>query len=328
MQSKVKQTNLCKISILVLIFVILLSIRIVKPQNQENVGEDKSRIIRSRDYAKKEINKNIVSSRQKTSSYTPLKTIYKPSGDPNEQITADGINIGFTLWELVKSTASDDQNVKEEHTKLVRVRVGDKEKEQKEKTQFTPRRINSNTELSNGQWFRISLESPIKGYIYVINREVYKDGTYSCPYLVFPRKVDKDQSDRIVAGKLLYLPNKNDYFEIDPQSINEKKVKVAEAFHVIITSSSIPDLPLLDTNDPREIDETQFEKLKKWEVKLWKFESEEEAGKAITSIEKLASTETQGQLNDNDPLPQTVYHIACKDSDPIFFTITAQIKQK
>src|SRR5262249_53305847 len=140
--------------------------------------------------------------------------------------------------------------------------------------------------------------------------------------------VDKERSDKTIAGKLIFIPNQVDYFEIEAlSSLSEKsKRKSAEVYYMMITPQPLPDLPLLENNEPREVSLAQFETWQKWESKVWKFESEEESEKAITSIEKKAGTEDSGVLTGSDPLPQTVYHIARKAGEPIFFTIKADIE--
>lgn len=127
---------------------------------------------------------------------------------------------------------------------------------------------------------------------------------------------------------MIFIPNKIDYFEIESlSSLSEvEKVKSAEVYYVMITPQPLLELPLLDSDEPREINLAQFEEWRKWESRVWKYDSEEEVEKAITAIEKLAGSEESGVLTENDPLPQTVYHIARKPGEEIFFTIKAEIK--
>ena len=43
-----------------------------------------------------------------------------------------------------------------------------------------------NTPLRDGDRMRLSIEAPWDGYLYVLNREQYADGSTSDPYLIFP----------------------------------------------------------------------------------------------------------------------------------------------
>jgi hypothetical protein len=45
-------------------------------------------------------------------------------------------------------------------------------------TEWTPQRIEADTPLKVGERVRLSIESPRTGYLYVIDREQYADGSY------------------------------------------------------------------------------------------------------------------------------------------------------
>ena len=81
--------------------------------------------------------------------------------------------IGITIWRLRPSRANDEN---------ARVLVLDGLKQ----TQYTPERIEANTPLNIGDRVRITVESPRLGFLYIVDREQYADGSLGEPVLIFP----------------------------------------------------------------------------------------------------------------------------------------------
>src|SRR6185503_7828462 len=81
--------------------------------------------------------------------------------------------IGVTVWRLRPSRESDQGG---------RVLVHDGLKQ----TQYTPERIEAGTPLNVGDRVRITVESPRPGFLYIVDREQYADGSFGEPMLIFP----------------------------------------------------------------------------------------------------------------------------------------------
>lgn len=244
----------------------------------------------------------------------------------NTSASLEGVSLGFTFWILKDADANDDSQVAEVATRITKVKSGNKIKENAQSIKVVPRRASSNTQFSNGDWLRISLDLPVNGHIYIFNREKYIDGTLGVPYLIFPREEDRGKSDKATIGKLLFLPNEPDYFEIE-ESGESKKEKLEEVYYVLVSPVLLQDITLLKTNEPEPISLEIFNKYEKFSAPLLKFESQSEVNKAITKVEKLSNTQSNESLAEDDPLPQTIYHIKKLPEDPIFFSISAGIKR-
>ena len=80
--------------------------------------------------------------------------------------------VGITVWRLRPSLPEDDKDV--------RISALDGGEE------LTPERIEAETPLREGEKVRISIEAALSGYLYVIDREQYADGSFGTPYLIFP----------------------------------------------------------------------------------------------------------------------------------------------
>src|SRR5687767_6550434 len=90
--------------------------------------------------------------------------------------TRTGDVLGVTIWRLRQSTASDLQDS----------RLLIQEDAAAPAMEWTPERVEADTSFTEGERIRLSIESPRDGYLYVVDREQYADGTTSDPYLIFP----------------------------------------------------------------------------------------------------------------------------------------------
>ncbi|MFY9227340.1 MAG: hypothetical protein WAQ98_32010 [Blastocatellia bacterium] len=291
----------------------------------QNNSDEQDRKLRPREYAQ-ELPQKYASNRPKVAKTKP--TNKKPTKyiieTANDSVIAQGTDVGFTFWRLRDSKKDDDVEVVEE------TRIAKKEKGKTIETsvKFTPERAQSNTEFSNGDRLRFTVESPIKGYIYLINREQYEDGSYSAPYLIFPDKTNVGRNDQVSAGKLVFIPSETENLILFNISEENSQKKIAEEFTVLISPQPLKDLPPLAVDEEfRKISLTEFEKWQKqWGGEVWKFEQESNIKTAISKVEKNASLTKKETLNQDDQLPQTVYHVAHKPTQPILFTVVVKIR--
>ena len=66
--------------------------------------------------------------------------------------------------------------------------------------ELTAERIDTGAPLALGDRVRLTIESPNGGFLYVIDREVYDDGTTSDPYLIFRPRVRVKATTPFVVG--------------------------------------------------------------------------------------------------------------------------------
>ena len=86
---------------------------------------------------------------------------------PVDDVAPDSV-VGVTIWRLRPATRSDSGE---------RLIVHDDNATK----QWVPERISANTKLGAGDRLRISVEAARSGYLYVIDRELYADGSLSEP---------------------------------------------------------------------------------------------------------------------------------------------------
>ena len=168
--------------------------------------------------------------------------------------------------------------------------------------------------LSPGQRVRLSVESLSRnGYLYVINREEYADGSLGDARLIFPTKRTPEGGNRVKAGKMIYIPAPPRYFRIKP-SVSTKG-HVAEVLTVIVSAQPLIDASQLSTTaitlTPQQVEAWE----KEWNTVPTKFEMEGGAGQTMTEKEQAAVSADADALTQDDPLPQTIYRLAVKPND-------------
>jgi hypothetical protein len=213
---------------------------------------------------------------------------------PKGKVFAD---VGVTIWRFRPSTSNDKTK------ELVEI-------EGAPASEWTLDRVREGTLLAPGQVVRLSVESLSReGYLYVINREAYADGSLGDARLIFPSKSTPAGGNFVKAGKMIYIPGPPRYFLIKPS--RSSKRQVAEAITLLVSSQ-----PLIDTSQLS----TQAIVLSREQVELWesqwatqatRFEMEQGAGQPMTEEEQNASN-YEASLTQDDPVPQTIYRQAIK----------------
>ena len=216
--------------------------------------------------------------------------------------------IGVTIWRLRPAREADQGG---------RVLVLDGLKQ----AQYTPERIEAATPLSIGDRVRITVESPRSGFLYIIDREQYMDGSFGEPMMIFPTLKTRGGDNRVMPGKLIDIPAQEDqYSYFTAQPAGSRRDQVAEVLTVILVPSP---LPVTIGDQPLKIVQSQ---VAEWE-KMWGglteiLELVGGAGRTWTNEEKAASAPNGRQLTQGGPPPQTVYRVAAKKTGgPLMVTV-------
>jgi hypothetical protein len=217
--------------------------------------------------------------------------------------------LGMTIWRLRPSRPEDEQGA--------RVLV----MQEAQRTHWTPERIEADSPLKVGERVRVSVESPRAGYLYVVDREQYADGSLGDAYLIFPTRRTRGGDNKVRPGKLIDIPAQEDdpnYFTLVPSP--NRNDQIGEVLTLLVTPQPLP----LEINDkPLMIPASQ---LQAWE-KLWgaafeRYEMEGGAGGAWTKAEKEAArVNTSRYLTQQEPTPQTIYRLAATGKGPLLVTV-------
>lgn len=242
------------------------------------------------------------SSPRKKPTYKTAQVIKSAAPPPGKEFA----QVGVTIWRFRPSTSADKTK------ELV-------EEEDVAPSQWTLERISEGTLLAPGQKVRLGLESLSRdGFLYVINREEYADGSFGQARLIFPTKRTPEGGNRVKAGKIIYIPGAPRYFRIKPSQTS--KAHVAEVLTVLVAAKPLID-PAEFADGPWVIEPTR---LADWE-KLWataptKFEMEGGAGLTMSEKEQAAGV-GQSELTQNEPVPQTIYRLTVKPDDTLLVTV-------
>ena len=139
-------------------------------------------------------------------------------------VAADTV-VGVTVWRLRAARAQD----RGERLLVV---------EGTTSAQWIPERVSADSRLREGDRVRLTLEAARTGYLYVVDREDYADGTVSAPYLVFPTTRVRGGRNEVEAGRITEIPARDDptpYFTLRRGRADQ----IGETLSVIITSEPI-----------------------------------------------------------------------------------------
>ena len=217
--------------------------------------------------------------------------------------------VGVTIWRLRKSETEDNPAVR-----LKSLTGGE---------QWTPIRVEADTPLSEGQKVRVSFETARVGYLYVIDREQYADGTFGAPSLIFPTLQIHGGNNEVRAGRLIEIPGLDDnppYFTMQASRPDQ----VAEVLTVIVAPEPLPELKI--GRDPLRLSPEQVRSWEqKWGAQVKRLEASGQAGKPYTQAEKEAGLEQTRLLADQEPLPQTMYRLDAEPGAPLLLSIPLRI---
>ena len=182
--------------------------------------------------------------------------------------------------------------------------------------EWMPERISANTRLNPGDRLRISVEAARAGYLYVIDREQYADGTLGEPYLIFPTTRTLSGDNKVTVGKLIEIPAQDDsppFFTIRRSSPKQ----VAEVLSVLVTPTPLDDVQLSD-NAQKLADAQVASWEKSWSTNVGQLEMDN-VGQTWTKAEKEAAGTNTRALTASAPAPQLLfYRPALKSNDAMF----------
>ena len=247
----------------------------------------------------------------KTPSATPRRQAsYRPVDPAKPSTGTDGgatVELGITIWRLRAAKPGEP----------ARLLVQDPNAAAQE---LTPERIGVGTPLAISDRVRLSVESPRAGYLYVIDREQYADGTLGSPYLVFPTLRTRGGDNRVTGGRLIDIPAQDDrppYFTVKPSRADQ----TGERLTLVVTETPLAGLAI--GSDPLELSPQQ---VADWESRgggaVQRLEMIGGAGRAWSRAEQRAAADATRLLTQEDPPPQTLFRILVRQPDLVVVNVT------
>lgn len=218
--------------------------------------------------------------------------------------------VGVTVWRLRRSDAADSGE------RLLVHEGGDA-------GEWLPERVSAETKLVAGDRVRLSIEAARSGYLYVVDREQYADGTLGEPYLIFPTARTLGGRNEAAAGKLVELPAQADsppYFTLTRSRADH----VGEVLSVIISPEPLAGLqtaPGAQRLSAAQVAEWESA----WGARVGYLEMERGAGRAWTREEKQAGADATKTLTADAPGPQRLYYRPrAKPDEPLLVKVKLQ----
>lgn len=234
------------------------------------------------------------------------------SPPPARTSQVKGTLIGITVWRLRPSKPGDSLSTRA----LIQ--------EEATNEQWTPERIASDASLREGTRVRIGVETAASGYLYIIDRDEYADGSKSDAYLIFPTQRTRGGDNKVAPGVVEEIPAPDDnppYFKLQRSRLNQ----TAEALTIVVTPK-----PLSGIEIERQRIKLTESQLKVWEgqwrTKSSHLEAPAQEGKAYTVAEKEAGSGKK-LLTQKDPAPQTMFEVDAKPGEPAAVELRLKIGQ-
>jgi hypothetical protein len=263
--------------------------------------EDRSRQIIPEEFVKARPPKSAASSatgRARYRSATAKKAMPAPTGNYQQ--------LGLTLWRLRPTKRTDSG---------ARIIV----QEGEDAIEWTPERVVADTPLQMGEKIRFSFEAPQAGYLYVIDRERYADGSVGEPYLIFPTTRTRGGDNKVAPGYLIEIPAQDDrpnYFTLKQTRADQ----IGELVTVIVTAQPLTEITIGAKAIPLAPELlTRWEQ--RWGAQTERFEMTGGAGRSWTKAEQEAGADVSRQLTQDDPGPQTVYRVAVAPGTPLLVNV-------
>jgi serine/threonine protein kinase len=189
--------------------------------------------------------------------------------------------------------------------------------------------------VTNGEKLFLNIESltgsflPDKGgYLYVVNREQYADGTYGKARLIFPTLLTYGGQNRVRPGQPIALPRSQG----KPFSIKRSTPsQTAETFTIILSPWAFQ-LPEPLTDHAIVLPDSVFADWeRRYRAKMYRATLRDGLGQTKTKREQAVSTReiidgAEAPLTQDDPLPQTVFRGVVRNGNPAMVTVTLKFR--
>ena len=251
---------------------------------------------------------------------SPAKPNYRPStpaSAPGQAAPAVGeaTVLGLTLWRVRPPKPSDAAGTR----LLVLESSSDNASEQ------VPERMGTDKELAEGDRVRLSIEAATRGYLYIIDREQYSDGTMSDPYVIYPNRLTRIDGNMVSPGHLIEIPGREDRpncFTIRAS----RPGQTAEVLSVLITPKPLTEVKV--GNQPMRLDPELYKGWEKqWAAKAERFELDGGAGQVWTPQEQQAGAANGATLTQADAPPENLYRINSKPGSPVILEVPLRFKK-
>lgn len=216
---------------------------------------------------------------------------------------SDVIDLGVTLWRLRPAQSGEDG---------ARLLVQDA-------ATLTAERLDAGAPLETGDRVRLTIESPVAGYLYVIDRELFADGSVGDPYLIFPTSRTRRGDNAVAPGRLIDIPDQVDrpnYFTVRPSRPDQ----IGELISIVVTPKPLDDVTIQDKPVVLARDVVARWEAD-WAAPFQQFALEGGVKKLWTTEEQAAAGDATRLLKQDDPPPQTLFRLSARRGSPVLVNV-------
>ena len=233
-----------------------------------------------------------------------------PSASPGEATV-----LGLTLWRVRPPRPADTAG-----TRLLVL-----ESSSNNASEQVPERMGIDMVLSEGDRVRLSIEAATRGYLYIIDREQYSDGTMSDPYVIYPNRLTRFEGNLLGPGRLIEIPNRDDRPNVFTLRAS-RPGQTAEVLSVLITPKPLAEVKV--GSQPMRLDPELYKGWEKqWAGKAERFDLEGGTGQVWTAQEQQAGAGNGGTLTQSDVPPENLYRINSRLGSPVLLEVPLQFKK-
>ena len=220
--------------------------------------------------------------------------------------------VGVTLWRMRLSKPSDP----------VRFRGLVHDQDPSGQAEWTPERSDLDAPIGGDEMVRLSIETARKGYLYVIDRDIYPDGTFSKPKLDFPTTRLRGGDNHVEPGFLIEIPDAQD----KPPAFRVEKTRPDQTgvmLTIIVTPAPIPGIAV--TSNAVKLTEQQVADWeRRWGSSVQRLD-EKDPGKVYTVAEAAAANRGASALRAEDPVPSTLFHCHAGRAEPMLVKVPLKL---
>ena len=297
--------------VVIVFFCALCTGSTVAAQTSQTSNDDLRNIIPEKFVDKRR--KGSSSRRRPTATYKRIASTRAPDAQSTKP-TGHYAQIGLTIWRLRKSIPTDSS------AKII-------DPIRDATMQWTPIRVEASNPFVIDDLVRLSIESSIEGYLYVIDRGQYRDGSISDPKLIFPTTRTRGGDNRVKPGRLIEIPAQDDrpsYFRLS----SSRGELVSELLTIVVAKEPIPDLSEQISSQPLALNKellTNWQKM--WGSNFEHFELAGGQGKAWTVAEQEAGADMTRDLTQDDAPPQTIFRLARPPNSPVLVDLKLLVRK-
>jgi hypothetical protein len=288
---------------------------------QDPAGDEDARSLWDSEFLKKRAPSKSQAPARKATGYrrvtpkpaTPAAkpTDAKPVVAAAAPMKSEGEMLGLTVWRFRRASSGDSEDS----------RLLLEEEPNSEKIAWTLERTESEGTFNAGDLVRIGVESPRDGYLYVIDRELYTDGSMSDPYLIYPTLRNRKGDNAVSAGKLIELPGRSAF-----RLKSTRDDYAGESLTLLVTPKPLEEITIGEKI--LKLDSDLVERWEKqWSAQIERFELVGGKGKPYSKAEKEAGQDGARILTQDDEMPQTLYRVVAKSGDPLLLKVPLRVKK-